>query len=343
MTTANAPSSRLPFFPPTATAVSRRAALRGLGGGLAAALTARVVGQADAQEATPAATPDGAAPDRPAAGDPSMEQAMIEGLVQSIHPEKLFFYLPGLGEPQLAALYGLDVETYRAIRERFDAGARGAAAELLADPAFTARVDRLPFGSGATMVGGGESDIDDLQSWLEILRHLLDLRRPQDRITVVNHGISGLSTTEALPRFGATLGQSPDWILCGLGGNDAVRYGLDPTKTRVSLAETEQNLAELRHQAATQSEAEWVWLTRWSIDEARIAAYPPFRMGQFALRGADIDAVSGVVRRQPGTVVDLGSVFGRPPTPTLLREDGLHPSLAGHQVIARAVVERLTA
>ena len=119
--------------------------------------------------------------------------------------------------------------------------------------------------------------------------------------------------------------------------------GVAPTKTLVSLAETELNLAALRHLAATQSAAEWVWLTRWSIEDALIAAYPPFQMGQFALRGEDFDAVSDLVRRQPDPVVDLGSVFGRPPNLELLRPDGLHPSLAGQQVIAKAVVDRLTA
>lgn len=58
------------------------------------------------------------------------------------------------------------------------------------------------------------------------------------------------------------------------------------------------------------------------------------------LRSEDIDAVSDVARRQPGPVVDLEPVFGRPPSLAFLRKDGLHPSLAGRQAIARAVVER---
>ncbi len=90
-------------------------------------------------------------------------------------------------------------------------------------------------------------------------------------------------------------------------------------------------------------EAASVWLTRWSIDDERIAAYPPFQFGQFALRGEDFEAVSDIVRRQPELVIDLGSMFGRPPNLEFLREDGLHPSLAGQKLIAKTVVEQLTA
>ena len=44
---------------------------------------------------------------------------MAAALVQSIHPEKVFDFLPGLTTANLAALYGLDVATYTAVREGF--------------------------------------------------------------------------------------------------------------------------------------------------------------------------------------------------------------------------------
>ena len=68
-----------------------------------------------------------------------------EKLVQFVHPEKEFGYSLGLDEALLAALYGLDLASYRAIKGRFDANARQAAQELLADPTFAVRVDQLPF------------------------------------------------------------------------------------------------------------------------------------------------------------------------------------------------------
>ena len=42
-------------------------------------------------------------------------------------------------------------------------------------------------------------------------------------------------------------------------------------------------------------------------------------------------------------VVDLVPIFGQPPKPEFLLDNGLHPSLAGHQAIAKALIERLTA
>jgi lysophospholipase L1-like esterase len=267
----------------------------------------------------------------------------VMDLVRTIHPEKIFFYLPGLNEARTAALYGLDAATYRAIRSHFDAETHRAAEDLLADPAFARRVDRLPFRPGATVVGVGESDMDDLRSWLEILRHLLKLRRPDDGIRVVNTGVSGQTTTQALARLGQVVGQQPDWIVCALRGNDATRYGEGAAKTLVSVEETAKNLAALRAMARTQTNASWVWMTLWAIDEERVAAYPPFRQGQVTWRSDDLEAVADVIRRQPGPVVDLEAVFGRPPAPELLGPDGLHPSLAGQQVIARTLVEQLSA
>ena len=82
-------------------------------------------------------------------------------------------------EDQLAALYGLDVLTYRAIRSGFDAMARQAATDLLADASFAAQVDRLPFAAGDTVVALGDSISADLQGWATILRHVIALRRPE--------------------------------------------------------------------------------------------------------------------------------------------------------------------
>jgi hypothetical protein len=67
----------------------------------------------------------------------------------------------------------------------FDAQARQAALGLLTDAEFAEKVAGLPFTSGQTVVG--DSITDDLQGWLEILRHLLDIRGDAPRI--VNQGV----------------------------------------------------------------------------------------------------------------------------------------------------------
>jgi lysophospholipase L1-like esterase len=286
-----------------------------------------------AQEATPA-------------GGPGVEgpPPAITYLVQYIHPEKTFSWVPGLANDDVrAGLYDLDVATYQAIRAKFAAAARGAAEELLAEESFADNVDRLPFERNAVVAVFGESDTDSLQSWFEILRHLLELRRPEDGINLVNSGISALTTTQAFNPFMPVLAQQPNWIFCALGANDAARIGPEPTKTLVSLDETTRNLAELRRLAGIATQARWVWLTRMPIDEVRMETFEPFRLGPlpFIWRNPDLEAINEWLRDQPESVVDIYAGFGRPVPLEFQEPDGLHPTLAGHKALAREFVVRL--
>lgn len=277
----------------------------------------------------------------------------MEKLVQFVHPEKVYGYLPGTDEELIAALYGLDVATHREMKQRFTTYTREAAQELLADRTFEQRVNHLPFRPGETMVGIGESSTDDLQSWLEILRTLLNREQPDDRIHVINEGTSGRTTTDALRAFPQIAKQQPDWIICFLGGNDAARYGQQPTKTSVSLEETAKNFAELRHLAETQTTARWVWITMYPMDEERVASSPSLQQSQLTVHNEHVTAINDIIRgqstqpsvqpvRESDPVVDLEPVFGNPPASELLLPDGHHPSLAGHRAITEAFVECLT-
>jgi len=116
----------------------------------------------------------------------SHEQLTV--LLRFSHPEKVY---PTLGETAIAEIFAIPVETYRQIKSECAASTRQAAEELLAEPDFGLRVDRLPFAPGSTVVGVGDSITDDWQSWLEILRALLSIRRPNDHIRVVNAAVSG--------------------------------------------------------------------------------------------------------------------------------------------------------
>jgi acyl-CoA thioesterase I len=267
---------------------------------------------------------------------------MIEKLVQFTHLEKLYGYLPGMDEALQARLFGLDPEEYRAVKNRFDANARDAALELLEDGSFARRVDRLPFRAGQTVVGVGDSITDDLQSWLEIVRYLLQERRPRDGIRVVNVGLSAHTTAMVLRRFVPNVVASkPDWILCLLGGNDSTRVGPEPNKPQVSPEETAKNLEAMRRIAKEQTGAEWVWITPPTYDEERASTFPPFKMGQSVFRNDDIVAIGDYIREQEELVVDIQEVFGMPPDPGLQGPDGVHPSLEGQKAIARTFVERL--
>jgi lysophospholipase L1-like esterase len=278
------------------------------------------------------------------AGTATPAPEMVASFVRFVHFDKLLgSYRVTLGEDQLAALYGVAVQTYREILAQFAAAARQAAAELLTDADFAARVDQLPFAPGETVVAFGDSLTDDLQSWAEILRHLLTLRRADDQIAIVNQGIGGDTTAAALRRLVPILQTQPAWIVCMLGTNDVMRNGKQATKTLVSLEETALNLAELRHLAATESATtEWAWVTAPPCDEDLIASSPFWAAFENSLHNDDLVAIADVLRDEPDPVVDLITLFGQPPAAGLLGEDGVHPTLAGQQAIARALVERLT-
>ena len=264
-----------------------------------------------------------------------------ERMLQFFHYEKLLALMPGLSEGLLATLNGLALDDYRAVREGFTAQARETARELLAAEGFAALVDRLPFAPGAVVAGIGDSITDDLQSWLEILRQLLELRRPDDKVQVINAGISGETTMQLVARFFAVADRQPDWVICFAGTNDARRHSRQPQKTLVSVEETERNLRELRHLGATQTSARWLWVTPATVVEGQIAGDPFLSGRQVMWRNDDLRAAADAVRRQPDPHVDLQPLFGTPADPGLLLSDGLHPNLAGQKVIARAVVEKL--
>jgi acyl-CoA thioesterase I len=269
--------------------------------------------------------------------------SMGEELARSIHPEKVFAFLPGMTPVNLAALYGLDEAAYAAIRDRFSAQTERAARGLLAEPEFAAAVDRLPFSAGQTLAVIGESTTDAADSWLEILGHLVGLRRPGDAISLVNAAISGYPTTMLQRVMAETLQRHrPGWVTLFAGANDVLRYGTGATKPLVTGTETARNLAEMRRQAAAAG-ARVIWMTPTACDTARIAAYPPFRGQQIWLEDDDLRALDDAIRTTAAadTVVDLSDAFGSPPDAGLLSADGLHPTLAGQKAIAKRFVERL--
>lgn len=269
-----------------------------------------------------------------------MNDRMVMSTLQYTHLEKIYGYLPGMPDA-VPAILGLDAGRYAELTEGFAAQARQAAQELLDDDAFASAVDALPFAPGQTVLAVGDSMTDDLQSWAEILRHVLELRRPDDGIRVVNAGLSAHTTAMVLRRWVPTVAQRPDWVICFLGGNDVTRVGPEPTKTQVSTAETVANLRELHRIAAARADASWVWITPAPVHEDRVAAYPPFTMGESTWRNADIVALTEAMREFPEPVVDLTAVFGVPADDDLQGPDGVHASLAGQQAVTRALVARL--
>ncbi|MFD0619195.1 SGNH/GDSL hydrolase family protein [Paenibacillus sp. GCM10027629] len=263
-------------------------------------------------------------------------------LIQMQHPDKLLSFARHLDDKLLAAIYGMDLASFQVVKDQLVQQARDAAEQLLELPDFADRIDRLPFKSGETVIGVGESTTDDLLSWFEILRHLLELQRPQDEIQLINEGISGNTSTQVLGRFSGIVQKQPNWILCMIGGNDVLRVGPESTKTQVSLEETAKNLVEIRRIAAARTQSQWVWITPPTFDEERMDAFPYFKMGQLSWRNKDIRSVGDMIRSLPDVVVDTQVGFGQPAQAKFIGWDGLHPTIEGHQAIVRWLVEDLT-
>lgn len=261
--------------------------------------------------------------------------------LQYTHLEKLYGYLPGLTDA-LPAIFGLDPSAYAQITSGFETRARDAARQLLDHDGVTAQVDALPFRPGQTVLAVGDSVTDDLQSWTEILRHLLDLHRPDHPVSVINAGLSAHTTAMVLRRWPATLAQRPDWILCHLGGNDVTRVGPEPTKPQVSLPESVANLLDLRRIATARTSAAWVWLTPLPVREDRVAEHQAFRFGESTWRNSDILALVEAIHTFDDPVVDLAATFGVPAHPTLQGPDGVHPTIDGQTAIVQALLQRLT-
>jgi lysophospholipase L1-like esterase len=263
-------------------------------------------------------------------------------VLQFEHLEKRLEGMPGATDEHIAALFGLDGEAYRSIRDRYTSRARQAADKLLAEPAFAAQVERLPFRPGEVIVGLGDSITDDDQSWLEILRAVLEPEQGQGQVRIVNAGVSGDTTAQMIARFIDVAVEAPDWIICMAGTNDARLHGRSPVKVLVSIEETARNLAMLRHMASTQTTARWVWMTPTPVIESQIAQHWMLSGFELNWRNADLAAVRHALCAREEPVVDLWGVFGHPPDPRFLLPDGLHPSIEGQVAILRALLRQLT-
>ena len=263
--------------------------------------------------------------------------------LQFTHVTKTMARLPGWSDAAEAAVWGVTTETLQRIRAEFAAAVDRAARALLDEADVAAQLRAFPFGAGRTLVALGDSITDDWQSWCEILRRLLQLARPRDLPRLVNAGISGDTTAQALSRFIGVVQLQPDAVLCLLGTNDARLHGLQPAGTLLDLSETQRNLDHLRRFAQAQTRADWWWITPARVLEERIRTHWFLQPLQVGFRSTDLDAVAALVRARPEPVIDLQPLFGPPVDPELLLDDGLHPSLQGQMRIARAVLARLAA
>ena len=262
-------------------------------------------------------------------------------LVRFIHVEKMLPPLPGVHDTLLADLLKMPAEVLKGIRAQLAAEVRQAAESLLSDSTFARQVDQLPFAAGSTVVGFGDSLTDDLQSWLEILRQVLEIRRPKDQIKLVNAGASGESTTQMLFRVPQVLSLNPACVISMGGTNDARRFGT-LSVTQVSLAETRRNLGAFADAAAKAGNVRWVWMTPPPVIEARVVGHWFWTPMATSWNAADVQAIGDAMLGSKERVVDLRPAFAGAAGAELILDDGVHPTLQGQAAILRTLVASLS-
>ena len=119
-------------------------------------------------------------------------------LARYVHPQKLLPPLPGVRAGLEAQVFGLSTSGYDALLAPIGARTKRAAATLLDDPESARILERLGQ-RPTTLVGLGDSLIDDANSWLEILRAANDQIGGQ--LKIVNAGVSGETTVQMLARM----------------------------------------------------------------------------------------------------------------------------------------------
>lgn len=137
-------------------------------------------------------------------------------------------------------------------------------------------------------------------------------------ITIVNAGLSGETTAGGARRIQWILRQPVDILMIELGGNDALR-GLDP-------AQTERNLREI------------ISLARAKHSQVKIILAgmkaPPNLGSDFATK---FEAIYPRLASELDLTLIPFVLEGVGGEASLNQEDGIHPTPAGHEIIAKLV------
>ena len=138
--------------------------------------------------------------------------------------------------------------------------------------------------------------------------------------TVVNHGVSGDTTTRALARLDAALAEHPQILIVELGVNDGLR-GVPVPVVKANL-EKIITTAQAQHIEVLLCAMEALPLQGWQYTIAFHQMYE------------DLAATYGV------TLVPflMNGVLGNP---DLISDDGVHPNAAGARYIAETIYEYL--
>ncbi|RPI78807.1 MAG: SGNH/GDSL hydrolase family protein, partial [Planctomycetaceae bacterium] len=212
----------------------------------------------------------------------------------------------------------------------------GSSHSLAGDPAFPKLVDRLKQGEPTTVVCLGDSvtgiyyHTGGVRAYPELLGLALTQACPSAKITLVNAGISGNSTVDALARLERdVLNHKPHLVTVMFGLNDMTRVPLEDYRANLTTIIT----------MCRQAGAEVLLCTPNGVIDT--AGRPIPRLVEYC------DAMKQVGRDQNSPVCDVYAAYERvravdPQAWRLLFSDQIHPNLDGHRLNAIEICRTVT-
>jgi lysophospholipase L1-like esterase len=187
----------------------------------------------------------------------------------------------------------------------------------------------------------GEGLFDALgKGYVSIVDSLLSTSYPDYRIRVVNMGVSGNTVRDLKTRWPTdVLGLAPDWLSICIGINDVWRHFHSPNQPEwhVPLDEYTNTLDELIRAAQPKLKG-LILMTPYFIEPNRAE---PMRkmMDQYGT------SVSQLAEKYQAIRVDTQAAFDRVLIelhPMALAWDRVHPTQAGHMIIAQSFLDAIT-
>ena len=274
-----------------------------------------------------------------------MSRRELDHLVRFVHPERLCRALPGsskLSPAEVAVLYGVSEEELVEAQNRLASDRAEALATLLQQEAYRRFVERPRLRPGDVVLAVGDSLTDDRLSWCEVLADALSATPPLAGVRVVNAGVSGHTTADAIGTFLHAAASKPNWIVFLLGTNDARRHGWPRERPLLAPEQTLANLRTLHEMARERTTAQVVWITPPPIRAGRQHDHWLLRGEEIWYHDDDLRTIASAVRSLPGRVVDLWPAFERHDLDELYLDDGIHLTSKGQVVVACAVARALT-
>lgn len=191
----------------------------------------------------------------------------------------------------------------------------------------------LFIGDSITDVGRSREDDSYLgNGYVNYLNAYLGMKYPDLNLTVLNRGISGNRAVDLRGRWQEDcIDLRPDWVTIFIGINDTWRAfdRDDPTSTEAYAADYRAILETTREKLDA----------RLVLMEPFVLPTPPDRKAWRADLDPRIQVVRELALEFDALLVPLDGIFARASMhqgPAFWAADGVHPTAAGHALIARA-------